>query len=46
VGHWVTDVTPLSALLPPGGRCRFTLQTPPWGKGWVRVDTSTTAACY
>lgn len=34
VGHWLTDVTPLAALLPPGAECSMTLQTPSWGSGW------------
>lgn len=34
VGRWLTDVSELRPLLPPGGTCRFTLQAPPWAPGW------------
>ncbi|KAK9821321.1 hypothetical protein WJX81_001912 [Elliptochloris bilobata] len=34
VGRWLTDVTPLRPLLNGGQRCRFRLQTAPWGLPW------------
>lgn len=34
-GRWLTDATPLAALLTPGHKCTFTLQSAPWAGTWT-----------